>query len=105
MDSRRASRLGQRLRDIDAEAGDCDVVADAQARGILERGVVEIVERVAEVRERRDSEVTWQVTHDLHRAGGEIARAVRLAFLVDGQLVEREAADAAFAAGKETLRG
>src|SRR3712207_914273 len=103
MKSRRASGLGQRLRDIDAEARDRDAVSDAEARGVFEVRLVEIVESVAEIGERGDTEVAWQVAHDFHRTGGEIACAVGFAFFIERQLVECEAADAAFAAGKETL--
>src|SRR5687768_14602703 len=105
MNPRRASRLGQRLPNVNAKARDRDAVAEAQARGVFEVRFAELVESIAEVGERGDAKVARQIADDFNRAGGKVASAVRLAFFIEWQLVQREAADAAFATGKETLRG
>ena len=106
-----AGRLRQRLRDVDAEARDSDVVAHAEAGGVLELRILEVVERVADVEERGNAEVARQVARHLDRAGRQVLAADALLLAVGRvdflrrKLVELEAAHAAVAAGEEALRG
>src|SRR5690606_34729866 len=79
----------------------------ADADRVFEAGVLEVVERVAEVIEGGDAEVARQIAHDFDAAREQMLAAHALLFLADfrRQLVQAEAAHAALAARKEALRG
>src|SRR4030095_15520679 len=47
VEARAAARLGERLRDVHAEARDGNVVTHAEASRVLETGLLEVVERIA----------------------------------------------------------
>ena len=97
--------LGDRLRDVDADAHEWQPVAQADARGILER-VAEVVDRIAGIDEHGRDEIPRQVALQLDAAGHEVACADAIAVLVHRrQFLVLVAAHAAVAAGEKTVLG
>src|SRR5262245_54950394 len=102
---RAAVGLGDRLRDVEADAQEWQAVAKSDPDRVLER-VAEGVERVAPVHEDRRDEVLREAALQLDGSGQQVASAHLVAVRIDGrELLVAVAAHALVAAGEEAVRG
>ena len=77
-----AAWVGQRLREVDADAHHGQPEPQADTRRVLE-WIAEIVEGVADVHEHRKGEVARQIADQLCRTGEEVATADPRATLIE----------------------